>query len=164
MAEHRLLLLRHAQAVESASGLRDHERPLTDYGIEQAAAVGSALRSRGVKIDRALCSSATRTRQTWAALGLDAEVEYTDEIYNAGSDSIRELIRLLDEQIGTAMIIGHAPALPTLASQLAGPGSKQQALDVINSRYPVATVSEYDVDTTWADLQVGRLSWLRLGQ
>lgn len=163
MADHRLLLLRHAQAQELASGLKDHQRPLTDYGIEQATAVGGALRSRGVTIDRALCSSAVRTRQTWSALGLDAEVDYADEIYNAGSESILELIRLLDEQVGTAMIIGHGPGLPTLAAQLAGAGSDQRALDVINSRYPVATVAEYEVDVPWRDLQVGRLSWLRLG-
>lgn len=164
MADHRLLLLRHAQAVDSASGVRDHERPLTDYGIEQATAAGGALRSRGVKIDRALCSSATRTRQTWNALGLNAEVEYTDDIYNAGSDSILELIRLLDEEISTAMIIGHAPGLPTLAAQLAGPGSDQRSLEVINNRYPVTTVSEYEIDGRWSDLDTGRLVWLRLGQ
>lgn len=164
MTRHQLFLLRHAQAADSASGTRDHERPLTDYGIEQASAVGGALRARGVKIDRALCSSATRTRQTWNALGLDADVEYSDDIYNAGSDSILELIRLLDEGFGTAMIIGHGPGLPTLAAQLAGPESDQRSLDVINNRYPVATVSEYEIDGRWADLHTGRLVWLRLGQ
>lgn len=163
MADHRLLLLRHAEAVEFASGLRDHERPLTDDGIEQATAVGGALRSRGVKIDKALCSSATRTRQTWNALGVDADIEYTDVIYNAGGDSILESIRFLDEGVRTAMIIGHGPGLPTLAARLAGPGSDQRALDVVNSRYPVATICEFEIDSAWADLQVGRLVWLRLG-
>ncbi|MBO0812669.1 MAG: histidine phosphatase family protein [Microlunatus sp.] len=164
MAAHRLLLLRHAQAVDYSSGLRDQERPLTDHGIAQATAVGTALRAHGVKIDRVLCSTALRTRQTWNALGLDAEVDYQDAVYNAGSDAILELIRLLDEGIGTAMIIGHGPGLPTLASQLAGPGSDQKSLDVINSRYPVATVSDYRIDGPWADLQVGRLDWIRPGQ
>lgn len=162
MADHRLLLLRHAQAADSVPGLRDHERPLTDYGIEQAASVGTALRSRGTRIDRVLCSSATRTRQTWNALGMDAEVEYSAAIYNAGSDSILESIKLLDEDVRTAMVIGHAPGLPALAAQLAGPGSDQHALDVISNRYPVATVSEYEIDGHWPDLEVGRLSWLHL--
>lgn len=164
MADHRLLLLRHAQAVESASGVRDHERPLTDYGIEQATAVGGALRSRGLKIDRALCSSATRTRQTWNALGLNADVDYTDDLYNAGSDSILELIRMLDDQIGMVMVIGHGPGLPTLAAQLAGPGSDQRSLEMINNRYPVATVSEFEVDEPWSALATAKLVWLRLGR
>jgi phosphohistidine phosphatase len=164
VTDHRLFLLRHAQAVDSAQGLRDHERPLTDYGIDQAAAVGAALRARGIRLDRVLCSSATRTRQTWSALGLDAQVEFSDSIYNAGSDSLIEAARLLDEGVDTAMIIGHAPGLPALAAQLAGPGSDQRAVDVINSRYPVATISEFEIDGRWADVQVGRLVWIRLAQ
>lgn len=93
---------------------------------------------------------------------MDADVEYSSAIYNAGSDSILELIKLLDDDIRTAMIIGHGPGLPALAAQLAGPGSDQRAVDVVNSRYPVATVSEYEVEGHWADLVVGRLTWLHL--
>lgn len=163
MADHQLLLVRHAQAADFVPGLKDHQRPLTGYGIEQATAVGTALQSHGVRIDRVLCSSAIRTRQTCDALGLDAVVEYSDDLYNAGSETILESVRLLAETIGTAMIIGHGPGLPTLAMQLAGPGSDQQGLDVINSRYPVATVSDFEIDGPWADLQSGRLSWLRIG-
>lgn len=164
MAHHRLLLLRHAQAVDTAHGVTDHERPLTDYGIEQSTAVGAALRSRGAKPDRVVCSTAVRAKQTWNALGLDAPVELADELYNAGSDSILERVRLVEEEATTALIIGHGPGLPTLAAQLAGPGSDQRALDVVNSRYPVATISEFEIDGPWADLQAGRLVWLRLGQ
>lgn len=119
---------------------------------------------RGVKIDKALCSSATRTRQTWNALGLDSDVEYSDDIYNAGSDAILELLRLLGEEVGTAMIVGHGPGVPALAAQLAGPGSDQRFLDVVSTRYPVATVSEYEIDVPWADFQVARLVWLHLSQ
>jgi phosphohistidine phosphatase len=165
MAErHTLLLLRHGQAVDFASGLTDHERPLTDAGIEQATAVGNALRARGVSIDLVLCSSATRTRQTWSALGLDARCELSDEVYNAGSDTLLELVRLLDERIGTAMIIGHGPGLPSLASELAGPGSDQAARDTVSNRYPTATVTEFAVEGPWADVQTARLAWLRLGK
>lgn len=161
---HRLLLLRHAQAVDSAPGVKDKQRSLTEYGIEQATAVGAALRSRGEKLDHVLCSSAARTRQTWNALGLDAKVEFSEAIYNAGSDAILAQIHLLKEDVATAMIIGHGPGLPILAAQLAGPGSDQRALDVVNSRYPVATISGFEIDGRWADLQVARLVWLRLGQ
>lgn len=162
MADHRLLLLRHAQAADSVPRVRDHERPLTEFGIEQAVAVGAAVRSRGLVINHALCSSATRTRQTWSALSIDADVEYSDSIYNAGSESILELIKLLDENIHSAMIIGHGPGLPTLAAQLAGPGSDQHAVAMINSHFPVATIAEYEVDQPWSELVDGRLRWLRL--
>ncbi|HEY9291412.1 MAG TPA: histidine phosphatase family protein [Microlunatus sp.] len=161
---HTLLLLRHAQASDSAVGVRDSDRSLTDYGIDQAVEVGNAIRGRGLSIDLVLCSSAIRTRQTWSALGLDSKVEFSDEIYNAGSDTLFELVGQLDEQVGTAMIIGHGPGIPRLAVDLSGAESDQRSLDVINSRFPTATLVEIEVDVAWADLQVGRLSWLRLGR
>lgn len=161
---HTLLLLRHAQAVDFAPGLEDHDRPLTERGIEQAASVGDAMRAHKVRVDHVICSSALRTRQTWSALGMDAEVNFTKDAYNAGSDSVLGLIQELEEDIGSVLVIGHGPGLPTLAAQLAGPGSGQRALDVVKSRYPVGTISEFQIDGPWADLQVGRLVWLRLGQ
>ncbi|SDS49919.1 SixA phosphatase family protein [Microlunatus soli] len=163
-SEHTLLLLRHAQAVDFAAGRGDRDRQLTDYGLEQAVAVGNAIRSRAVRPDLAVCSPATRTRQTWTALGLDTPCEFDEDVYNAGSDTLLDVVRLIAEQVGTAMIIGHGPGLPSLAAQLAGPGSDQRALDVINSRYPTATLTEFAVDAPWADLQIARLDWLRLGQ
>lgn len=162
-SEHTLLLLRHAQAADFSPAGGDHERQLTDHGLEQAEAVGNAIRSRGLQVDHAACSAAMRTRQTWNALGLDATCEFTDEIYNAGSDALLELVRLLDEEVGTAMIIGHGPGLPGLAAQLAGPDSDQRARDTVNSRYPTATLCCFSVSGSWADLQIADLSWVRLG-
>ncbi len=164
MAEkHALLLLRHAQAVDPMAGTRDHDRPLTDFGIEQAEAVGNAIRSRGLRIDQVLCSTAVRTRQTWSALGLDADVEFNDALYNAGGDTLLEELWLLEESIGTAMVIGHGPGLPALAAQLAGPGSDPRAVDVVNIRYPTATLTLFDVAGPWHELQQAKLTWLRLG-
>ena len=162
-SDHTLLLLRHAQAADFVPGGRDHERPLTDYGIDQAREVGDAIRARGLTIDQVYCSTATRTRQTWNALGLNSPCEFTDDIYNAGSDSLREQVLLIEEQVRTAMIIGHGPGLPRLAVELAGPDSDQRSLDVINSRYPTATLARIDLPGPWSELQVGRLSWVRLG-
>lgn len=162
-ATHRLLLMRHAEAVEGAGARGDHERPLTEYGIEQAAAAGAALRVRGFAPDVVLCSDAVRTQQTWASMGLEAEFTPTREIYNAGSDTLLEILRLLDEEIGSAMIIGHGPGLPALASQLSGPGSDQPSLDLINRGFPTATVAEISIEVPWAEVQVGRLVWLRMG-
>jgi phosphohistidine phosphatase len=105
-----------------------------------------------------------RTRQTWSALGLDAEVEFTDLIYNAGTETLLGEIRLLDEAVGTAMIIGHGPGLPALAAELAGPGSDQRAVDIVNSRYPTATLAEFRISSRWADLTEAQLTWIRLGR
>lgn len=162
-SEHTLLLLRHAQAADFSPAGGDHARTLTDRGLEQAEAVGNAIRSHRLRLDHVICSAAMRTRQTWNALALDTTYEFTDDVYNAGSDSLLELVHILDEEIGTAMIIGHGPGLPTLAAQLAGPDSDQRARDTVNSRYPTATLSCFRFTGTWTDLQVADLIWVRLG-
>lgn len=163
-AIHTLLLLRHAKAVDSTAGRRDHERPLSEQGLEQATQAGAAMRDRGLAPDLVLCSDATRTRQTWEQLDLAGEVEFTDAVYNAGSDALLDLVRMLDEAVATAMIIGHGPGLPQLAVDLAGSESDRHAVDVIAGRYPTATLTEFAVDGPWTDLQVGRLDWVRLGK
>ena len=63
----RLLLMRHG-AVDyfdtDGRPLPPDEVPLTQAGIEQARAMGSALAAAGVRIDRAITSGLVRTRQT----------------------------------------------------------------------------------------------------
>lgn len=160
---HTLVLLRHAQAVDYASGRTDHQRPLTDKGRTQAARVGRALGDRGVHVDSALCSSSTRTRETLDGTGLLCPAEYSDAIYNASSDTIVEEIRGVDESVGTLIVVGHAPGIPTLAHELAGDGSDQQAVAEIRDRFPTATCCVLETDDPWAELTQGRLVFVTRG-
>ena len=66
-AAHRLVLVRHAKASSDDPRLADAERPLTDRGRRDAAAVGRWLAARDLRPDLVLCSTSLRTRQTWAA-------------------------------------------------------------------------------------------------
>ena len=60
----RLLLLRHAKS--AWPDLADSERPLNDRGRRDAPAMGRWLRDKGYVPDLVLCSTAQRTRDTWA--------------------------------------------------------------------------------------------------
>lgn len=162
VAERTLLLLRHAQAQEFTPGRSDHERPLTEYGVEQATSVGNAVRSRRIAVDQIICSGAVRTRQTCAALGLAATVDFTDEAYNASSETLLALLQQLDPDVGCALLVGHSPGLPGLAIDLAGPGSDPHAVGSIQAHYPPATLTQFEVDSDWAALRVARLLWLHL--
>jgi broad specificity phosphatase PhoE len=83
IARRRLLLMRHG-AVEyfDASGrpYPPDAVPLTPAGIDQARAMGAALAAAGVRIDRAVTSGLTRTRQTAAnvleAAGMSPPLEH----------------------------------------------------------------------------------------
>ncbi len=61
-----LILFRHAKA-EQVVGKPDHERELTARGRKDAHAAGAWLREHELGAELVLCSTATRTRQTWAA-------------------------------------------------------------------------------------------------
>jgi len=59
--QRRLILIRHAKAVEEDVG-GDHARALAERGKADAAALGAWLLEHGLWPDAALCSTAARTR------------------------------------------------------------------------------------------------------
>jgi phosphohistidine phosphatase len=163
MADHTLLLMRHAKAADTAPDGHDHGRPLTQAGKQEAGASGEALKSAGFDIDLVLCSSAVRARQTCEALDLGSAGEATDVLYNAGGDTMLELIREQDNSTATLLLVGHAPGVPGLAEQLSGPDSDPAASATLADRFPTGSVAQFDVTGPWRDLQTARLAWLRPG-
>ena len=112
-----LILLRHAHAESATAGQDDIARPLSATGLAEARAAGDWLREHGLRPDRVLCSTATRTRDTLAALGDigGAEVHEDAAIYDASpgtlvalADANRDAERLL--------LVGHNPGLEQLAA------------------------------------------------
>lgn len=153
---HRLVLLRHAKAEHSAS-LEDHLRPLALTGRRQASEVGTGMGAAGLVPDLVLVSSALRTRQTWdlvrAGLGLPADVaRVSDELYAAGVRSLIGLLREVEEQAATVLVVGHEPTVSQTAAALAGPGSDDAATARVRVGVPTATYSVLEVDGAWADL------------
>jgi len=164
-----LILVRHAKSAYPP-GVADHQRPLAARGEREAALAGAWIADRWTGIDRILCSTAERTRQTAAVAGLakgptwaagptgptgpTAPVTYTDDIYDAYPDELEDLLRTIDPAERTVVLIGHAPGLPGLAEDLAGSGSDQAALSRMRSKFPTSAIAVLAVDGDWAD--VGR--------
>ena len=164
MAEHRTLwLLRHAHTEDSRAGHKDADRRLTSRGEEQAREVSDVLGSEGVRVDAVMCSSAVRARQTLSLLGVSSPAtDVAERYYTAGTDSLLEAIRELPDEVKTALVIGHAPALPGVAYELASREvSEPAAWDAIDGRYPAATLARLDFDGTWANLDSAALTDVR---
>jgi phosphohistidine phosphatase len=163
-----LLLLRHAQTEDIRPGHRDRDRRLTITGEAQAGAVGRFLADGGVAVDRVLCSSAVRTRQTLELVGQSlavdpARIDVSDRLYSAGTDTLVEAIRELDQASRTALVIGHAPALPGVAYQLADPDSSTpEASAAIADRFPAATLARLQFEGEWPELDRAALVEVRL--
>ncbi|WP_459984759.1 SixA phosphatase family protein [Nocardioides sp. AN3] len=143
MAEHLLILLRHSKSDWSGHEA-DHDRPLAKRGRRQAPEAGRWLAANIGRIDLALVSTAERARATWelasAELAEPPVTRHDGEAYGASVDGLLDIVRKLDEDLGTVLLVGHNPGLEELAETLSG--------DVVP--LPTSALAVIELDTTWA--------------
>ena len=155
----RLLLLRHAKS--AWPDVADSERPLNDRGRRDAPAMGRWLRDYGYIPDVVLCSTARRTRDTWALLagGLDAAppVRYEQRIYEATALGLLHLLREAGGDYRTVLLIGHNPGIAELAVGIAQMTDRPagEPLDRARDKFPTAAVAVLEFKGDWADLIPG---------
>jgi len=161
----RLVLLRHAKA-EHPAGVEDHDRALALAGRRQASRLGAAMTAAGVAPDLVLCSSSLRTRQTWelGSVGLDARprVELRDEVYAADGRSLLELVRQVDDEVATLLVVGHEPTMSFAAELLAGPGSDEAAYLRVQVGVPTASWSVLESDVPFSRWQASSATLVAL--
>lgn len=158
----RLLLLRHAKSSWADPGTRDHDRPLNDRGRRAAPLVGAYLEQEGLVPDRVLCSSARRTCETVARLGLPDAVDVVVEhaLYQASPDTVLDLVRETDDAVTTLMVVGHNPTMHALALGLAGDG-EPRARARLREQYPTAALAVLEVAGDWASVGPGQTTLAR---
>ena len=106
-----------------------------------------------------LCSPATRTRETLQsirpALGEASELVFDKHLYDGGPKPLLARLRRLPETAASAMLIGHNPALQSLALQLTGKG-KAKPLARMAAKFPAGALATLVVETEhWQDLGPG---------
>lgn len=154
-------LIRHGEAEFTGHGRGDHGRALTEEGRAQARRLGELLATAGVQV--VLASSADRTLQTARGMELDALVQPLEELYNSSTVGILRALSELDADVEVAALVGHAPGVPAVVDELAGPGSDPDAVAQISSHYPTATVARIDFEGGWGELLEPRLTWAERG-
>lgn len=109
--------------------------------------------------DYALISSATRTRQTWAAieaeLGSRIHAEFSDYLYHASPEDVVDAARWVPVDVQTVVYVGHNPTAGELAHLLDDGTGDQALLAEIATGYPTSAVSVFEVESLWADLRMG---------
>ena len=144
-----LLLLRHAKS-DYPAGVADHDRPLAPRGVREAALAGDWLRVHTPAVDAVLCSTATRTRETLARTRIDAPVSYVDRLYDATPAAVIEEINGVDAAVETLLVIGHEPAMSSVALGLATPdGSNATAADHISTKFPTSAIAVLRTANPW---------------
>jgi len=116
-----LYLMRHAESSWSGTDLSDFVRPLNERGCHDAPEMGRRLKARRAVPEIVLCSPAKRAMQTLENLNLGIEnVVFDERIYAASKGELLGIIQSLENRYGSAMLIGHNPAMAWLISQLSG--------------------------------------------
>lgn len=161
----RLVVLRHAKSAWP-EGVPDHERPLAPRGRRDAPAAGHALAEIDCLPDLALCSTATRARETWelasAQWGTPPPVRHDPRLYAADVPELLQVVREAPAQAATLLLIGHNPGLEELVLDLAGDGL-DNLLDEVRLKFPTSVIAVLTWrGTTWRDLAPGTalLTWM----
>ena len=152
--ERTLILLRHAKS-DYPDGVADHDRPLAPRGIREAALAGDWLRANVAPVDVVLCSTATRTRETLARTGIEADTRYEDDLYDTVPGTVLRLINAVADDVRTLLVVGHEPTMSSLAFALAGPGSDADALERMTQKYPTSAIAVLATERPWSRLGLG---------
>ena len=144
-----LLLLRHAKS-DYPAGLPDHQRPLAARGRREAELAGDWLRAHIPAVDAVLCSTATRTRQTLERTRIEAPVSYLDRLYDATPGAVITEINGVGPDVETLLVIGHEPAMSSVALGLATPdGSNTTAAEHISTKFPTSAIAVLRTAEPW---------------
>lgn len=157
-APRRLVLMRHAKAAPTAPS--DHGRALAARGLDEAEEVGHWLREQGITPDAALVSDSLRTQQTWeqvaTAAGWDVDPHFSAGLYGAEPDSAFDLIREVDADVRTLVVIGHNPTMASIAELVDdGEGDADATTALVTRGLPTSGLAVFGVSGEWADLEPG---------
>jgi phosphohistidine phosphatase len=152
----RLYLLRHAKSSWDDAGLADHDRPLAPRGRKATKLIAEHLRREKIKPDLILCSSARRARETLdgisAPFGEDVRVEFEKELYGASERDLLDRLHRVPDEVGSAMLVGHNPAMHALALNLAGKGGEDSAIE---QKCPTGALATFEFEGSWGEIERG---------
>jgi len=118
-----LCILRHAKS-SWKKPVADHDRPLNHRGKTDAPRVGEVLRDADLVPDWIVCSTALRARRTAELVaehsGYKGNIESTGDLYLAGPEAYRSVLRGAPDEFDRVLVVGHNPGLEMFLTDLTG--------------------------------------------
>ncbi|GAB4294629.1 MAG: phosphohistidine phosphatase SixA [Ignavibacteriaceae bacterium] len=119
----KLYLIRHAKSSWKDMSLEDFDRPLNKRGKKDAPLMGKILREYNITPDLVISSPAKRAIITAKIIseeiGYEKEkIREVDDIYEASSSELLNIVKSLPDDSDTIMIFGHNPGLTLLSNYI----------------------------------------------
>src|SRR5690606_1770018 len=150
-----LYLLRHSGTLATSPSGRDIDRRLSAEGIRDAETIAEFIAGSDPSPQIILTSPAVRARETaaFAAAKLDIAETTAEEIYEARTATLVDIVRPLGGGPYAALMVGHSPGLASLAEFFTGTSVAMHA--------PSVAKIEFDIDD-WknAERYYGKLAGL----
>jgi phosphohistidine phosphatase len=152
-----LYVLRHSKAGQTNKKiLDDHERTLTQKGIDVCELVGDYFNINNYNPDHIISSTAIRAQETASivneALIKNCPIEHSVKLYLAEPDNIFSLISNTADHVERLLVVGHNPGLQQFAMTLAGTGDKKKFREM-RSNFPPRALAVYNIDIeSWKEI------------
>lgn len=158
MPKRTLVLMRHAKSDWSGDE-PDLERPIATRGRRQAKEAGRWLGEHLPDLDLVLTSPAKRARSTWQVAGAECRhhnpiVDTDERIYTLDERDLLAVLRDVDEDVASTLLVGHNPGLDELVARLTG-----QRVAMVTSSLAVLGFSG-----RWRDLGPGTCQLVAFGR
>ena len=145
-----IFLLRHAKSDWSTLGQQDFERPLVKRGINDALLISQYIQDKKHSVDAVFCSSAVRTKETFdlCAHSFNFSIEkatYLDELYFGSVDKAIKLIKGLNNNLSSVLLVGHNPTMHILLEEITG--------KTIDS-FSTCALAQIYIENSWKDLSL----------
>ena len=140
-----LYILRHAKSSWDDFTLKDFDRPLSTRGIQDAELMGNFFKSKRKVLDLVLSSPSKRTEETLEHFFIKTSqnIIFNESIYHSSEQNIYSVIKDVEKNINSLMIVGHNPSMHEFSESFSG-----QFIEKFSS----CSLASFEFDDEWLNV------------
>ena len=140
-----LYLLRHAKSSWDDFALKDFDRPLSTRGIQDADLMGNFFKSKRKGLDLVVSSPSKRTKETLDHFfnKTTQNIIFDETIYHSSEQNIYSVLKHIEEDIKSLMIVGHNPSMHEFSGSFSGK---------FIEKFSTCGLASFEFDDEWANV------------